>query len=225
MLSDSEIVLIKELCKQNIDENYNMIKELLLDHIKKEPLDIDVRLKLIKHTYSTQPGEIDEVLLYINDLLMHDQQNIYALLYMAYIQRYDIGEMDYRLIEKLMSSLGNDKEINAMISLAISWYYELKKQYTEQESWLKKSIHYSSTIVRNYYELILFYFEQNKLQQAKALIPFAVNNIQHVFDPANYMDDLYLQDSTDVEEFFNVRYKQIHVWKFFKDDLLSMQNI
>ena len=113
--------------------------------------------------------------------------------------------------------------IMAMIAIAISWYYELAKQVNEQEKWLKQSLKYCSKIVRNYYELIVLYIEQNKVDQARELIPFALNNITHIFKK-NYWDDEYLSDSTNIDEFFNIRYKMIHEGEDFVDRLLSWKN-
>ena len=214
---------IKNLCKLYSDEGYQEIRQLLLEHIKINPADIEVRLKFIKHIYSTELDDPLNVVDYINDILNYDPNNIQALLFLAYIQRFDLTEMDEKLIHQLKNYKCDDNEIMAMIAIAISWYYELAKQVNEQEKWLKQSLKYCSKIVRNYYELIVLYIEQNKVDQARELIPFALNNITHIFKK-NYWDDEYLSDSTNIDEFFNIRYKMIHEGEDFVDRLLSWKN-
>ena len=117
-----------------------------------------------------------------------------------------------------------------MVAIAISWYcdymYLMTKQkefLIGQEEWLKKSIQYCNAIVRNYWELIIFYFYHGRDKEAKELIPFALNNITHVFNNNPYEDE-FLQDSMNIEEFFNVRYKKTHVESEFVEELKSWQS-
>ena len=92
---------IKNLCKLYSDEGYQEIRQLLLEHIKINPADIEVRLKFIKHIYSTELDDPLNVVDYINDILNYDPNNIQALLFLAYIQRFDLTEMDEKLIHQL----------------------------------------------------------------------------------------------------------------------------
>lgn len=215
MLTEKNQIKILDFCKQNNVEANKEIEKILLDYILLNPLESDVCLKLIKHIYTTRPVDTLDIIDYINEILQLDPNNIYALLFLAYIQYHDIGIMDETLIEKMATYETNDLEIKGMIAIAISWHYSLKQDVVEQEQWLKKSIELAPHLVLNYYELMLLYFYNGQKEKFQQLIPFALKNVAYVFKD----NDDFLVDTTDVEEFFNIYYKKIHVSKKFIEDL------
>jgi len=221
---------IKELCKtaEGEAESYQEIEQLLRDHLANYPTDSAAHLSLCCHIYQTRRIDTLDIIDCVTDLLKYEPDNIYALLFIAFVQRYEIAKIDNALFDKLIEYKTQNREVMAMIAIAISWYYELKvfrsKEYEkDQEQWLKKSIEYCPDIVLNYYELLLFYFYKGQLDEYRELIPFALKNIIHVFNENRWEDDLFL-DSTDFEGFLNRRYRYTHVFRNFVDDLESWQD-
>jgi len=182
------------------------IKNLIDEHLAKNPLDTDMRLRLVMLEYAP-PWENTELLSkYLDEIFKYDPDNIYATLILACTQDIFWGKITDTVFKKLNNLSSKNAAIFSMIELAKAWYYQCKNNDELYEKHLLSSISHCNKHVKNYKSLAYFYAQKGRKDEATKFSQQALHNVQVI-----YTQDSSIVDITDIEKFINEYFKGAHI--------------
>lgn len=179
-------LLFKEYLSENLHDTEIWVKFALLLYLA--PLHEDLKAQKCLET-----------------VLQYEPNNIQVKLFLAYvIEHYSyINEDLFRMLNTIESP---DKALMSIVEYSKSTYYYLtKKDFKGYEQCLNYSIELCGDYVSNYIELGQFYLKRGYIAKGHELMKKGVNNIKYIYDGTRPHDIL------DIEEFFNERFKRIHL--------------
>ena len=139
---------------------------LLMSYLEKSPQDTDMWLRLCMLEYTPPWQDYERLEKYIMNILVYDENNVQALLVLAYAQYVLRGDANHDLFIRLQKccDVTIDKESLSMLYLAIAWYHNSwpLKNKEKYELSLLKSIAYCSNHVKNYKSLGKLYLETGR---------------------------------------------------------------
>ena len=185
-------------------KNAEKLRIIFKKYLKENPYDTEIWLKFILLLYLAPLHEDLGAIKCIEKVLEYDPHNVKALLLLYYIHEH-IGTAELGLFEKVSNFKTSDSEIQSMIEYGKSWYYQDNDNYDNYEQCLIRSIELCNKHVSNYISLGQYYLIKGKLTQGSALMKKGLSNVK------NIIDDDYKYNALDIEEFFNERFKGIHI--------------
>lgn len=210
-MTKSELAL--KIIEINDDDDSGEKAEFLLEElIAQDPTDIDLWMRLA--ILEIKPPIVDYFrnFAYLEHVLKLSPQNPKALLCLAYSHVHDYIGMPDDVFLRLKAIKTDSNELNSMFKYAMSWYYQDKNDFEQQEKLLNESINYYQEHVWNYVNLARCYIKKNKIIEAHQLVEKALKNVKNVQDP----ETGWRYDYTDVDEYINERVKGISqsFWNF-----------
>lgn len=196
--------LIQEL-KQLYDEESPRIFEFVEKQLAQKTTEPELLFSMARTIIA--PPNVDERLSIacLEKILIHDKNNVNALLLITYVYRHYLGGIDEQLLNKILSLHTQNPESNSMLKYVASWSYD--NDPYKQEKLLKTSISEYSEHVWNYVDLARFYLNQGKNIEAKELIKKALSNVKKIYNNT----EITKYDPTDIDEFLNERIKGIYL--------------
>jgi tetratricopeptide (TPR) repeat protein len=190
------------------DYDRNKAEELRIifkKYLKENPCDTEVWIKFALLLYSALLHEDLKAQKCLETILEYDANNIQVKLFLVYIIEH-YSYIDEDLFEILNKIKTPNKELMSLVEYSKSSYYYLTKEdFDSYELCLKKSIELCDKYVSNYVDLGQFYIKRGNIQQGYELMKKGLQNVEYVYDEAHPYDIL------DFEEFFNERFKGIHL--------------
>lgn len=211
------ITRIKAICDSTYildNPQGEQIEAMLVDYLCKYPFDIDMWVRLTQLEHSMPWQDPYRMYNYLENALAFDENNIQALLFLAYSQYLHAGELNVDLLARLDKLSGLDPEQLSLIEYAkaLNKRHQLDIEY---ELYLLKSIQLYDKNVKNFWYLADYY--ANKGDRYKALIYYksALKNIQYV----DIGDESTRKDITDINDFFNYYYRGTSINQDFKEEM------
>jgi tetratricopeptide (TPR) repeat protein len=199
------VILFKE--KNSIHKNRIYAEQLQLmfeDYLRKNPYDTEVRIKFSFVLYRSLLNANISAINCLEKILEYEPNNILVSLIIFYIHQHE-SVIDQEVFEKLSNLQTEDTQIQSMIEYAKSWYHIVRDDYDEYENCLLKSIELCDKYLWNYVDLGQLYIKRRDLAKGYTLIKKGLENFEYVYD------EQHPQDILDIEEFFNERFKGIHL--------------
>ncbi len=201
-------LLLKNINKQ-IDQyrknNYDMttfsnIRKTFDEYLHVHPKDTEIWLSYALCMYKLAEGS-DYPEECLRKILEYDQDNLYAIMLLVYINAHDSYISD-QLFKQLCNLKSNDNQILSMIEYEKIWYYKDVENY---ERVLTDSVQLYDKHVWNNVKLGYIYLEKGEIKIGQELILKGLKNVQLVYDDDTVYDEL------SIEEYFNETIKGIHL--------------
>lgn len=208
MITKEEFIKSVMIFKKDYNIHHNRIyaEQLQLmfeDYLRKNPYDTEIRIKFSFVLYRSLLNANICAIECLEKILEYEPNNILVSLIIFYIHQHE-SVVDQEVFEKISNLQTNDTEIQSMIEYAKSWY---RDNYDDYEKCLVKSIQLCDKYLWNYVDLGQLYIKRKDLAKGYALIKKGLENFEYVYDEQRP------QDILDIEEFFNERFKGIHLSK------------
>ena len=100
----------------------------------------------------------------------------------------------------------SDKPLMSLVEYSKSSYYLVKKDFEGYEKCLMRSIELCDQYLSNYVDLGQFYIKKGYLTKGYALMRKGLENLEYIYDEKHPYGDVL-----NLEEFFNERFKGIHL--------------
>ncbi len=171
-----------------IPHNILILKKDCENCITQHPYDSEILIRFALALYIGPFNSLDESIRYLTCFLNHYSDSSIALL-LAYLQDIWVDGVDAVLFKKLCALEICNKEMQSMIELSKSWYYK-KNDKNEYEQSLLNAIEFFPDYVQHYIDLGTYYFEQNKIVQARAALRMGLKNIKGPITEQLLYDDI-----------------------------------
>ncbi|MDR3551474.1 MAG: hypothetical protein P4L31_08780 [Candidatus Babeliales bacterium] len=205
------ITCLIQLHEQNKQEEiYNVVDEYLNKEQPSEELLVWLAIFFDQPPMVYYPKSIELV----EQALKMNPNNPYAIIVLAYIYYYDLGEIPEEVFKRLESIHNENPEIQSMIEYVKSWYLK-DKDHEKYVETLKVSISLCDKYVDNFIDLGRYYRENNKEEKGISLIKMGVANIQRVYPGSDETKDLF-------DNFFDQNIKGTYVTKWRYDDYAAI---
>ena len=135
-----------------------------------------------------------------------DENNITALLLLAFVHYYQRGGVDEALKNNLLSVHTNDPEVKSILTYAASWHYSGKDDAEHEKLLLLESIKLWDKHVWNHVHLAKLYITEGQKAKAKKTVLKALDNIVYV-----YSNECKEFDEINIPEFINAYIKGINI--------------
>lgn len=168
------------------------------------PYETEFWIKLTLAVYYAPLYDDYKAITCLKKILEYEPTNVKITLLLVYVVDHCIY-FDEELFGRLCRLESKDNQLKAMIEYAKSWYYFDKDEDLYQNV-LKKSIEYCDQFVWNYIKLGQFYLYKNNLEEGYYYLKKGLSNIKCVYGEQHPYGDVL-----NVEEFFNERFKGIHL--------------
>ena len=187
--------------KNNYDmTTFNNIQRIFDEYLHIHSKDTEIWLSYALCMYKLAEGS-DYPEEYLRKILEYDQNNLYAVMLLAYVNAHD-SHINDQLFKKLCSLKSNNNEILSMIEYEKIWYYTDKENYKKV---LINSVKLCDKHVWNHVNLGRLYISEGEIKKGQELILKGLKNVQLVYDDNTVYDEL------SVEEYFNETIKGIHL--------------
>lgn len=196
--------LIKSFNDQRSKETAERLEAFLENYLKYNPLDIEMLVKLALTVYRSPLHDDLKAIEYLEKALALDQYNIKITLLLIYII-INCKFFDDESFNKLCKLRSKNKELMSLIEYTKSWYYLFKNDNLMYEKSLYHSIKLCKNYVWNYVDLGRFYIEKGNIRKGYELMQNGLKNLEYIYD------EHHPRNILDIEEFFNERFKGIHL--------------
>lgn len=194
-------VLIDQHRKNHRDmTTFIRIQKTFDEYLSVHPKDTEVWLSYARCMYNLAEGT-DYPEECLRKILEYDQNNLYAIMFLAYINAHDSHISD-QLFEQLCNLKSDDNEILSMIEYEKIWYYNDHENYKKV---LVNSVELCDKHVLNNVNLGRLYIDEGDIKKGQEFIKKGLDNVKLV-----YTDDT-VYDELSVEEYFNEGIKGIHL--------------
>lgn len=198
--------LIKVFNEQNTKQSAEAL-ELFLDcYLANNSSDVEMWVKLALTVYRSPLHDDLKAIDCLEKALLTDPKNIKVMLLLIYVI-YHCIYFDEELFKRLCNLQTQDNELMSLIEYTKSWYYQFKENDELYQKTLNNSIELYDQYVWNYIDLGRFYIGKGNLAKGSDLMKKGLNNLKYVYD------DSHPYDILDIEEFFNERFRGIHLSK------------
>lgn len=187
------------------------IEKLLQEYLLFHPSDIEMWFRMAILEFTPPLRDYERITKYLNNILARDPHNAFAIILLSYAQLVFRGTVKEDIFEKLNSIQNQSNEVQSLIELAKSWYYETNNNTTMQEKHLTNSTLLNDQSVYNYKSLASLYSEQGKIKKAISLLERAIDNVKVICNNQNTNCN---DDVTDLYLFFDTSIKQTHISDF-----------
>lgn len=171
------------------------VESIIKQHLKLEPRNIDLWLKLSLTELQYPLEDYECALQFIEKIFSLSSENIDALILKASIQWHSFGIIDGKLNTILTNIKNANNEKQAIIKYLISLHYRCKKDFENEELFLKESITLCNKFVYPYEALGRILLNKNKAGESQTMFRIALSNIEKVYK----VDDWY--DFTDINTY------------------------
>ena len=204
---------IKSLSGSKQTEKFNSFKKIEEDiesFLNAEPGNIEVWLRLAILQLRTNLNDLEKCEFCLRKVLFYDNNNMDALILLAFVQLWCLGGLDKEIKEKLMALECSDCEVMSMKYYILAWHY-YDDDIRKAEEMFLKSIEKYSYHVNNYADLGMLYINMNESEKGKKFISIAINNVKCICDTSNSDDEVY--DVTNLDDYINERIKGVYMEK------------
>jgi tetratricopeptide (TPR) repeat protein len=179
--------------------------ELFLEeHLAKNPYDTEIWIKLALVVYWAPLYDDLKAAECLKKILKYNPKNVRAILLLVYILDHCMG-FDDDLFKQLCDTCTDNEEYMSMIEYVKTSYYFDKDEALYQASF-EKSIECCDRFVWNHVKLGQFFLYKKNLEKGYYYLQKGIMNIEYVYDEHHPYPD-----ALDIEEFFNERFKGIHM--------------
>ncbi len=155
------------------------IETLIEKELQNDPKNTELLLRLAFVVQEVPIVDAEKSIKILDQILSYDSHNGIALILRVFFNYYHFGVIDKSLSNNLVSTKTEDAEINSMLRIAASLYYETENMTDdpEYETLLLESIDFCQDHVRNYQALAELYLKQGKYNEAEKLAKAALKNL------------------------------------------------
>lgn len=186
------------------EKEMEIIEALLVNYLCRYPGEADMWLRLTMLEQKCPWEDPYRMSNYLENALLHEQKNIYAVIILAYIEWLFFGGVNLSTFTALHNLETHNPELLSMIEYVKSFYYDAidfnDTKHKDYEGHLLKSIEHFNKYVHNFQALATYYAKKGDFDKAIAFAEQALENIQVIYSeiasPEGY-------DLTDVEEFLD----------------------
>ena len=191
----------------NIHRNRLYAEQLQIifeDYLKDNPYETEIRIKFAFVLYRSLLNANLQAINCLEKILDYEPQNILVKLIIFYIHQHE-SYVELETFEQVSTLHSEDKSIQSMIEYSKSWYHIVQGNMIEYEKCLLKSIELCDQYLWNYVDLGQTYIQNGHLTKGYELIKKGLSNLKFVYD------EQHPQDILEIDEFFNERFKGIHI--------------
>jgi len=175
------------------------------EYLKENPFDTEIWIKFALLLYSSLLHEDLGAQKCLEKILEYDPNNIKVILFRAYIIEH-YSYIDDNLFASLNKIISTDNSLMSLVEYSkSSYYYLVQENFDEYENCLLRSIKLCDQYLSNYIDLGQYYLKKGYLQKGYDLMNQGLKNFEYVYD------DNHPHDILDIEEFFNERFKGLHL--------------
>lgn len=179
LLEDRLDLLTKQYEETQNQKIFEDIEQSFRDYLRENPQDSEIWIRLALFLNISIVSYSDKSIEILEQLLLHDNKNIKALLILADIQDFSAGGISNGVSQRLFTFETDNNENKSMIEYAKARYcfYRNKERYEEH---LVRSTMLCSRHVNNNKELGKICIEKGRIREGCALIKQALKNIKCV---------------------------------------------
>lgn len=206
MINRNELMHI--FYSNDYQKNRNKAEEFRIifkGYLKENPYDTEILVKFALLLYLGPLHEDLKAQKCLETILEYDPNNIQVKLFLVYIIEH-YAHIDEDLFEMLNQIKTSDKAIMSLVEYSkSSYYYLIKKDFDAYEKCLARSIELCDKYVSHFVDLGQFYIKRGNLTKGYDFLKKGFKNVEYVYD------ETLPYDTLDIEEFFNERFKGIHL--------------
>lgn len=232
-------IIIEEVNKLIKTRDYISIEKaevIFNNYLKENPKDIDMWVRFTVLEIQPLLCDYEKILECVNEILKLDQHNFEAIMLFACLNHFFAPDYDMEVLKKLSEIMTSDPEKLSMVEYAKSWsysrveedkyrklygnvdgFYNRPENYKQYENALKESINLYSHHVLNYQDLAYLYSKTNRKHESVNLLKAAIANVKLVYKK----DDVFQEDWTSVQGYFDECVKGIHRSKCLYESLIN----